>query len=216
MFMDEVKEEAQDIYDKASIGLNSYNVTDQLAEAISQNLKSNYHLNALILKRTNLNDQSFKYILANIPQSLRKLDLSNNPSLSHKSYQDLGTVLKKQNIRLTHINLDGNLVGDTVCMELCETIKCLKALEVLNLSKCNITDISTEQIASLLTDSYLKIKVLVLHWNKIKGKGSENLAKAVYDNTSIQIFDASFNNMGTGPLQKIIKKKKNRALNRNN
>ena len=47
----------------------------------------------------------------------------------------------------------------------------------------------------------MKLKALLLNWNKILGKGSIQLAMAVEDNTSLQIFDCSFNSFGSGQLK---------------
>lgn len=55
----------------------------------------------------------------------------------------------------------------------------LKTLQVLNFSKCGITDIGAFYISKLLTNGYLKIRALILHWNKIRGRGSEVLANAL-------------------------------------
>lgn len=41
-----------------------------------------------------------------------------------------------------------------------------------------------------------------MHWNKIKGKGSCELASALKGNSHLLIFDASFNSFGSGQLQK--------------
>jgi outer membrane phospholipase A len=56
----------------------------------------------------------------------------------------------------------------------------------------------------------VKIKALLLHWNKIMGRGAQRLAKAIEMNTSLQIFDASFNSFGSSTLNK---NKKNRLSN---
>jgi hypothetical protein len=42
----------------------------------------------------------------------------------------------------------------------------------------------------------------LLHWNKIRGKGATLLAKAIKVNETLQVFDASFNSFGSGPLAK--------------
>jgi Ran GTPase-activating protein (RanGAP) involved in mRNA processing and transport len=81
--------------------------------------------------------------------------------------------------RLTHLSLDGNQVGDTVIQEVCSTICHLKTMQVVNFSKCACTDFGAFHIASLLTNSYLKIRALILHWNQIRGRGAEALAQAV-------------------------------------
>lgn len=40
-----------------------------------------------------------------------------------------------------------------------------------------------------------------MHWNLIKGKGSVAIAKAIKRNSTLQIFDASFNAFGSATLR---------------
>ena len=40
------------------------------------------------------------------------------------------------------------------------------------------------------------METLLLHWNKIRGKGALALAKAIKYNESIEILDLSFNSFG--------------------
>lgn len=100
------------------------------------------------------------------------------------------------------MSLDGNEVGDEVIKELCQLVTKLGSIEVLNLSKCAITCEGACQIANILENRQLKIKALVLHWNKIRGRGSCQLAKAVKFNTTLLIFDASFNSFGSSAFMK--------------
>lgn len=75
------------------------------------------------------------------------------------------------------------------------------AIQVLNLSKCNITDVGALQLAEILDTPGLNLRTLLLHWNLIKGKGSIAMAKAMKRNTTLQILDASFNAFGSGQLR---------------
>lgn len=43
---------------------------------------------------------------------LKKLDISKNPSLTIKSYRILWNTLLEMRSRLTHLNLEDNLIGD--------------------------------------------------------------------------------------------------------
>lgn len=74
-------------------------------------------------------------------------------------------------------------------------------MKVLNLSKCSITDIGASQIAQVVASPSLIIKSLLLHWNRIRGRGSCMLAKALRRNQSLQVFDASFNSFGSSSLK---------------
>lgn len=53
--------------------------------------------------------------MAGINQNLKKLDISKNADLTLKSYQMLSRVIIDKKIKLTHLNLDGNEIGDQGC-----------------------------------------------------------------------------------------------------
>jgi len=46
------------------------------------------------------------------------------------------------------------------------------------------------------------VRTLLLHWNRIRGKGAIALAKGIRDNKSLLIMDASFNAFGSCPLKR--------------
>ena len=99
--------------------------------------------------------------------------------MTTKSYTLLCEVLIKNKIFITHLNLDGNLIGDKIVSDLCEMIHRLRSIYALNLSKCEITDAGAEEIATIFNRSYLKVRSVILHWNKIRGKGSVALCKGI-------------------------------------
>ena len=48
----------------------------------------------------------------------------------------------------------------------------------------------------------MSLRTLLLHWNRIRGKGSAALAKGIKHNNSLLILDASFNAFGSCPLKR--------------
>ena len=72
---------------RKGLGLKSYYISDNFANAFSQNLRLNNGLTSLILCSTNLNDQSFAKLIENLPVKLKKLDISRNPNLTIKAYE---------------------------------------------------------------------------------------------------------------------------------
>ena len=59
----------------------------------------------------------------------------------------------------------------------------------------------------------MNLRTLILHWNKIRGKGAVSLAKGVKHNHSLLILDASFNAFGSCPLKRRKGyKKPNRSI----
>lgn len=164
-------------------------------------MKINRNLERLTLSNTKLNDLSFNHLLDNLPSKLKKLDISRNPLLTIKSYRALFKHFKQIRTRLTHLNLENNKIGDEICKELCEMVLEVLWIQVLNLSKCNITDVGALHIAEILDTPGLNLRTLLLHWNLIKGKGSIAIAKVMKRNTTLQILDASFNAFGSGQLR---------------
>lgn len=69
----------------------------------------------------------------NFPQNLQRLDISNNPNLTIKSYKSIGDILqesKKQ--KLSYLNFEGNQMGDEACKLVCEGIMASGLVKVLN------------------------------------------------------------------------------------
>ena len=73
----------------------------------------NKHLSQLVLKRAGMTDQSFAPLALNFPSKIERLDLSHNPALTAKSYQLLSEMVLDHYIKLTHINMEGNGMGDS-------------------------------------------------------------------------------------------------------
>jgi Ran GTPase-activating protein (RanGAP) involved in mRNA processing and transport len=133
---------------------------------------------------------------------LKKLDISNNPQITIKGYRIMMKFMLERKIKLTHLSLDGNEIGDQVCQELCGFLSKMGAIQMLNLSKCAITDYGAQYLANLLENRSLRLRGMALHWNQIRGKGACLLANALKFNSFLLVFDASFNSFGSCPLMK--------------
>jgi Leucine Rich repeat len=134
---------------------------------------------------TKLNDQTFHHLLDNFPWKLKKLDISKNPNLTIKSYRCLFKHFIDVKANLTHLNFEGNEIGDETCRVLCEMIMDMRTIQALNLSKCEITDLGATFLAEIIDTPGLQLRSLLLHWNKIRVKGSLALAKSVKRNNTL-------------------------------
>ena len=67
-----------------------------------------------------------------------------------KSYKELTTTLLRVKSKITHLNFEGNEFGDDITSEICKCIMEIKNVQVLNLSKCGITDYGAQAISELL------------------------------------------------------------------
>lgn len=61
------------------------------------------------------------------------------------------------------------MLGNTLVIELCSSIKFSKQLKWLNLSKNFITNVACPALATMLQDT--SIKEIYLYWNQIKSEG---------------------------------------------
>lgn len=73
----------------------------------------------------------------------------------------------------------------------------LVSLTSLDLSYCNLGNLSAELCAQLLLGANSSLRRLVLSGNKISNGGAEALAVALHTNTSLQVLDLSTNWIGT-------------------
>jgi len=133
---------------------------------------------------------------------LKKLDISKNPHLTAKSYKELTTNLLMFKSKITHLSFEGNEIGDEITSDICKCLTELKNVHVLNLSKCGVTDYGAQAISEMLQESGMSLRTLLLHWNRIRGKGAVSLAKGVKHNNSLLILDASFNAFGSSSLKR--------------
>lgn len=120
------------------------------------------------------------------------------------SYALLADAIIDKRCPLTHLCLEGNNMGDASIAEICYMVERTFTMLVVNLSKCNISDLGAEYLGHMLESDDLKLRALILHWNNIKGRGSAALAKAIKYNHTLQIFDASFNNFGSSNLARKV------------
>lgn len=107
--------------------------------------------------------------------------------------------LENSNIDLTVIKLESAGLTDKNVIQL---IDCLiksdkhPNLNELSLALNHISDSGSEKIGSLLKQDRNKLRVLNLHWNRIKFKGGLRLAEALDENNSLKVLDLSWNLIG--------------------
>jgi hypothetical protein len=103
--------------------------------------------------------------------------------------------------------MEGNEMGDASFAECCRMLYEIWSILVINFSKCRLTDQGASYLAEVLESDDCKIRSVIIHWNQIKGKGSQAMAKAIKYSHTLLVFDASFNNFGSSSLSKKIIKK---------
>ena len=78
----------------------------------------------------------------------------------------------------------------------------IRTLERLNVSNNRITDVGAQFVANFISKSK-KIDTLQINWNKIMGRGSMYLSKALNANGTLKVLDCSFNSFGSDCNTKI-------------
>ncbi|CAI2375065.1 unnamed protein product [Moneuplotes crassus] len=169
---------------------------DRYARSFSFGIKQRVKLETLNLDANRLSDLGFLEILSRAPKTLLVLDISNNPTLTIETYKRIADYLDVENPKLRQLIMEGNSTGDKPILLLCEAIKYHQHLKYWNISKNNLTNTSAFKVAEVITENKI-LNVLFMHWNKIREEGGLAIATSIQDSESLQIFDISFNNIGT-------------------
>lgn len=94
-----------------------------------------------------------------------------------------------------NLNLEGNKLGDTCVMLLCDGLAVNRSLRTLNLSRNYLTNLCTEKLGYFL-ETNDSLKQLFLYWNQIQGQGGNNILKGLSVNNSVKIVDLAWNALG--------------------
>lgn len=109
-------------------------------------------------------------------ENVKEMTISNNPRLTEISFKQFGN--------LQMLSLENNKIGDF-------NLKYLLTIKNLNLSKNNITCLGAQILSDFQGTS------LLLHWNKIRGKGAISLFKSYKKNKILKELDLSFNSIAS-------------------
>jgi len=123
---------------------------------------------------------------------ITNFDISHNPNVKSLNFSKLITDMS---YNLTNLNIEGNNMGDNIVVKLCDAILERPVMKILNLSQNMITNKGAWSLAELLKYSE-SIEALYLKWNFIKGRGGAKLMDTIKENTSLLIFEISFNPLG--------------------
>jgi len=92
---------------------------------------------------------------------------------------------------LSTLELEGNYFGDKVLHMLLQGMKYNFGIKFLNLSQNNISKLGAKYLKNYLRDNST-LRILLLHWNSLGTKGNKRIAKAISQNTVLQVLDLSF------------------------
>ena len=107
----------------------------------------------------------------------------------------LEVLSNKYRFRLLTLNLEGNKLGDTNVMMLCDGLCSNNTVRTLNLSRNYLTNVCTEKLGAYL-EMNPPLRELYLYWNRIQGRGGCNIFKGLMSNNTLKILDLAWNSLG--------------------
>ena len=138
-----------------------------------------------------------------INKILIELDLHSN-SIDDNETEIIAEYLKRNDIKLTILNLSNNYIGFNGCELLADALKINKTLTRLNIGNNNLYDHGVELLAEALKIN-LTILELYLYNNLIKIEGVIPLAEALKVNTTLTLLDLTSNGFGNEGIKVITK-----------
>ena len=112
-----------------------YNLGSFYGAIMSDMLAESVETRTLHLRNNRLTDEAVVKLLKQNSSSLISLDLSQNPKIWTLSYGCIGEILDDQYRVLTHLNLEGNNMGDENFIEIAKYSKFSQTLKVLRVCK---------------------------------------------------------------------------------
>ncbi|CAD8122767.1 unnamed protein product [Paramecium sonneborni] len=143
----------------------------------------------LKLSHNQLTSPRFKTLVSNFPSHVQDLDLDNN-GIDFKGCEFLARYLQKS--RVKKLSIENNKIGDQGANYLFLALLDNDYLNLLNLSRNNLTDGCSVELSNYLKKSNMLFE-LYLHFNSISSKGGLMIWKALYKNSSVKVFDISYN-----------------------
>ena len=166
-------------HDFHEIDGSNIKISDNHAKAIAGSLDRAKYVNKLILRNTGLTDQQGISIIRSMDKGLiRHLDISYNPQLTHRFYNELIEILAEQGNVIERLEIEGNKIGDRLLHELVEAMIQSKSIVYLNVNNNNISDAGARDLAMLIQECP-KLRLLFMHYNRILGFGGTNIAEAI-------------------------------------
>ena len=117
------------------IDANEIQMTDAHAKALAGSVGRAKYVNKLILKNVGLRDDQAIDIIKNMDkQVVNHLDISYNPLLTKKFYNELNEILCDPTSGLERVELEGNNIGDQILHDMVQAMVTAKNIVYLNVS----------------------------------------------------------------------------------
>ncbi|XP_050950427.1 NACHT, LRR and PYD domains-containing protein 3 [Labeo rohita] len=168
--------------------LNDCGLTNESCLNLAKALGSDNNLTELNMSNNKLQDSGVSQLctgLENVTCKLEILKLS-KCVLTKESCSALASVLSSDSSSLKQLDLSNNNLQDAGVKILSDGLKENCKLEVLSLSKCNLTEESCSALASVLSADSTSVKDLDLSKNNLQDSGVKILSDGLKENCKLE------------------------------
>ena len=189
--------------DSSIININHKRMGDNYIFALSKSLDVITHITEISLSQNRLTDIGIttlcNSLISNhtLSNKLIVLDISYN-KLGTESINSLGKFLNDPYSVLQHLNIEGNLFGNRLIIDLIKIIAKSKSdiISYLNFGVNNINDDCSLEMA-LLVKLCVYLKVLILYQNNFKNFGMSLIMSEIKKHINLKFLDISWNLIGS-------------------
>eukprot|EP00347_Sterkiella_histriomuscorum_P017331 403349792 len=188
--------------DDQELNVKNFLMGNKYAKAYGQGL-SLLETKKVNVSNNRLNERGTMSVLRGLnKKAVEDVDLSSN-KVGLEGIKYIGDMLLQnhENFNLRVLKLEQTQISDFSLIELISALDQASEqnkhqLQELNLA-CNlITCVGAERIAQYIGKNPVSLRVLNLHWNKIKVKGGLKIAEALQNNSNLRVLDMSWNALG--------------------
>ncbi|KAM3145065.1 hypothetical protein pb186bvf_002740 [Paramecium bursaria] len=165
-------------------------------------------LKSLDLSCNVMEPDQIQKIANNLPQSLRKLNLSQT-KLARPHVIFLNTLMTMKS-SIMNLNLSRNMLGDSGIEVLVKGLWDNQMLEVLDITNNRIGDIGAQHLGNYIKRKQ-NLQELYIQYNYISGNGGSYFFEGLYKNQNLKVLDFSYNKLGgvvdcTAEICKVLAK----------
>ena len=117
-------------------------------------------------------------------KNIKLLDFSWNRNIQEGFFEELGSLLHNPEFKLEALHLENMDISEGIAQRFLKDATASRTLQVLNVSRNNLTDASVAPICDVL-EQCQSLTSLFLHYNKIFGKGGIQIAETLENNKSL-------------------------------
>ncbi|CAD8105716.1 unnamed protein product [Paramecium sonneborni] len=184
--------------DKNSIAIQNQKFGDKYVEVLSEGLRTLPTIQDFNFNHNRIKEYGASQLFPLISKQARKIEFQTN-TIGQKGLEPILQCLPLQTCKIQILNLEDNQLGDALILDLCKAMSKNPSVEMLNISKNNITNASYQAIKQMIEQNDTLLE-LYMRWNSIKGSGGCEIFKVLQANKNIKVLDFSYNLLGAGNI----------------